>query len=128
MPLSLTCDCGARFDADDLLAGQDVPCPECAEPVRAAGKPTPRLSLWAVAALALALLGALTPVGGLAALLVGVVALVRIQTRPDRPSGTAMALIGSLLGLAGALVTGVVILRPDALPVAGWLRQQARAG
>ena len=29
MPLSLTCDCGARFELEEALAGQSVSCPEC---------------------------------------------------------------------------------------------------
>src|SRR6185312_9538440 len=81
-------------------AGLDVPCPECGEPVKAAGTPKPRLSLWAIAALALAIVGGLTPAGGLAAV---------------------------FIGLGGALLTGVLVMRPDVLPVAGWLRQRARA-
>src|SRR4051812_13283476 len=35
MALSLTCACGARFEVEDTLAGQEVSCPECQQPLKA---------------------------------------------------------------------------------------------
>jgi hypothetical protein len=129
MPLALTCDCGARFDADDLLAGQEIPCPECGEPIQAPSKPTPpRTSLWAVAALVLALIGAFTPAGGLLALLAGLYALNVIRQRPGQLTGQGMALTASALGLLCSIVTAVLFLRPDLVPVGSWFRQRALAG
>src|SRR5262245_52712111 len=106
MPLSITCDCGARFDVDDLLAGQEVPCPECTEQVKVSGQSAaPRTSLWALAALVIALIGGLTPAGGLLAVLVGLIAVLVILRRRKQLMGQWIALIAIGLGLFSSALT-----------------------
>ena len=129
MPLSITCDCGARFDVDDLLAGQEVPCPECTEPVKVSGQAVaPRTSLWALAALVIALVGGLTPVGGVAAIVAGLVAVLIIARRSKQLTGQWIALTAIGLGVFGTAVTGALFFRPEAAPVGNWLRERALAG
>ena len=42
MPLSLICRCGARIELEDALAGQEVACPECQQPLERAGRRRPQ--------------------------------------------------------------------------------------
>jgi hypothetical protein len=129
MPLALTCDCGARFDLDDLLAGKEVPCPECGHAVQAPARAAaPRTSLWALAAVVLALFGAFTLVGTLLAVVVGLCALLVIRRQPDRLRGTGLALGGIVAGLILSAISLAVLARPDVLPLGGWLRQRTLAG
>src|SRR5262245_56904634 len=129
MPLSITCDCGARFDVDDLLAGQEVPCPECTEPVKVTGQAAaPRTSLWALAALVIALVGGLTPLGGPVAILVGLVALLVILRRRKQLTGQWIALTAIGLGVFCTALTAALFFKPEALPVGNWLRERALAG
>src|SRR5262245_22290120 len=129
MPLSITCDCGARFDVDDLLVDQEVPCPECTEPVKVTGQAAaPRNSLWALAALVIALVGGLVPGGGLLAMLVGLIALLAILRRRKHLTGTWIALTAIGLGFFGSAVTAALLIKPDLLPVGDWLRERALAG
>src|SRR5438045_2244643 len=68
MALSLSCACGARFDVDDAQAGKEVVCPECQQSVKApAASPAVVTTDWALASVVLALAGAFTVVGSLAA-------------------------------------------------------------
>lgn len=129
MPLALTCECGARFDVDDVLAGQEVPCPECTAMIKASDQAvTPRTSLWALSALAIALIGAFTPGGGLLAVLVGLVALLVILRKRKLLTGQSIALTAIGIGFCCAVLTAVLFLKPDVLPVGAWLRQRAVAG
>jgi hypothetical protein len=129
MPLALTCECGARFDVDDVLAGQEVPCPECTAMIKASDQAvTPRTSLWALAALTIALLGAFTPGGGLLAVFVGLVALLVIWRKRKLLTGQTVALTAIGIGFCCAVLTAVLFLKPDALPVGAWLRHRAVAG
>src|SRR5262245_239719 len=129
MPLALTCECGARFDVDDALGGQEVPCPECTAMIKAADQAvTPRTSLWALAALGIALIGAFTPGGGLLAVLVGLVAMLVILRKRKQLTGQSIALTAIGIGFFCAVLTAVLFLKPDALPLGAWLRQRAVAG
>jgi hypothetical protein len=129
MPVALTCDCGARFDVDELLAGKEVPCPECATPVQAPLRAAPpRTSLWALASLVLALTGAFTLVGTLAAVLVGLWALAVIGRDPQRLKGKGLARAGVGLGLVFTALTLAVLFRPALLPAGTWVRQRGMAG
>ncbi len=76
----LTCACGARFEVDDTLAGQDVFCPECQQPLKtpALDRPPQLTSGWALASVVLALVGAFTVVGTILAVLLGFYALLHI--------------------------------------------------
>lgn len=129
MPLALTCDCGARFDVDDLLAGQEVPCPECTEQVKVSGETTaPRTSLWALAALGVVLLGGFTPAGGLLAVGVGLVALLVISRRRKHLTGQGIAYLAIGLGVVSTAFTAALFFKPDLLPFGSWMRQQALRG
>jgi hypothetical protein len=132
MPLALTCDCGARFEVEDTLAGQEVGCPECQQALKAparghGGAGTPRTSHYALASAALALAGAFTVVGTLAAVGLGITALVRIARHRDRLTGFGFATFGIVAGL---LLTGLTLLSlstAELFGVGGWLRQRTMA-
>lgn len=131
MPVTLTCDCGARFDVEDLAAGQTAPCPECKHPVRAPGRPAaplPRTSPLALLSLVLALAGAFTAVGGALASLLGLYALLEIRRRPTLLTGAPYALAAVVLGPLLAVVTLCGYLTADALPFDGWVRAWAMTG
>ncbi len=107
MPLSLTCDCGARFEVEDALAGQTVSCPECQQPLKAPSvqRPTVRTSGFALASFLLALVGAFTVVGTIAAVILGVVAVVGILRDRERVAGLCLASFGIGLGLVFTTLT-----------------------
>lgn len=107
MPLSLTCDCGARFEVEDALAGQTVSCPECQEPLKApsAKRPTLRTSGFALASFLLAVVGAFTVVGTIAAVVLGLIAVVVIWRDRERVAGLGFAAFGIGLGLIFTTLT-----------------------
>src|SRR5579872_6625985 len=101
MALSLTCDCGARFEVEDTLAGQEVSCPECQQPLKAPalqGLPV-RTSALAIASAVLALAGAFTVVGTVAAVVLGVAAQVSIRRHRERLAGYWLASFGIFAGV-----------------------------
>jgi hypothetical protein len=102
MTLALTCDCGARFEIEDTLAGQEVICPDCEQKIQApaAKQPTLRTNDFALLSTVLALVGAFTVLGTVAAVVVGVIALVQIGRHRDRYAGSGFALFGISAGLA----------------------------
>ena len=130
MPIALTCDCGARFEIDDSYAGQEWPCPDCSAPIRAPRKAnaSARPGLLALLAAALALAGAFTIVGSLAAAILGAVALIRIRASKGQLAGQRFAL-AALVG--GLILTGLTVFlwtRPGLFPIGLWLRRQQFAG
>jgi hypothetical protein len=131
MPVTLTCDCGARFEVDDLPPGGAVACPECKHELRAPGRPAPappRLSFAALLSPLLALAGAFTLVGSGLAALVGLYALAEIRRQPARLTGAPFALAGVVLGGLLSLATVAAYLCADDLPLDGWLRARAMTG
>jgi hypothetical protein len=100
MSLSLHCSCGADFEVEDTLAGQAVACPECQAALRAPPlvRGPLRTSGFAITSLVLALVGAFTVVGTLAAILFGALALRQIRGRRDELSGAGLAVLGIALG------------------------------
>ncbi|HVS38157.1 MAG TPA: DUF4190 domain-containing protein [Gemmataceae bacterium] len=107
MPLSLTCDCGARFEVDDALAGQTVSCPECQAALKApaAHRPAVRTSNFALASFILAIVGAFTVVGSLAAAVLGLIGVGAILRDRERQAGLGFAVTGVVLGVAFTAVT-----------------------
>src|SRR5579872_7129048 len=103
MPLSLICACGARIELEDTLAGQEIACPECQQPLKApagaAHSQPVRTSGFALASLVLAVAGAFTIVGTLAAIVLGVVAVISIMRQRDRLAGLGYAIAGIVIGL-----------------------------
>src|SRR6516164_8034723 len=102
MPLSLICACGARIELEDALAGQEVACPECQQPLKApagdAQAQPMRTSGLAIASLVLAVTGAFTVVGTLAAVVLGLAAVGFILRRRDRLAGLGYAVAGIAIG------------------------------
>jgi hypothetical protein len=125
----LTCACGTRFEVDESLAGQEVLCPECQQPLRApAAERTPRLtSGWALASVLLALIGAFTVIGTVAAVIIGLVALVSIARHRDRVAGTGFAVFGICLGLLFTVLTLVAFNASDLFGLETWLRERNMA-
>jgi hypothetical protein len=106
MSLSLSCPCGARFEVEESYAGETINCPDCDRPVRVPNleRGPLRTSGLALASIILALVGAFTIVGTLAAIALGGVALATIVRNPDRVTGKGYAVFGIVLGI---LFTGV---------------------
>jgi hypothetical protein len=124
----LTCDCGACFEVRDAQPGQPVSCPECHHPVKVSARVAlpPRTSGLALASLTLALVGAFTIVGTLAAILVGLLAFVHVLHQPDRFKGLGLASAGIALGaLFTALTVGFVW--SGGLGLAGKMREVSMA-
>jgi hypothetical protein len=129
MALSLTCDCGARFEVEDTLAGQEVSCPECGQPLKApALQASPvQTSALAIASAVLALAGAFTVVGTLAAVVLGALALVSIARHRDRLAGAGLAVFGIV---AGCVLTPLMVLAlttSELFGLGGWLREKTMA-
>ena len=108
MALTLSCSCGANFEVEDTFAGQTVSCPECQASLKAPAvvRGPLRTSGLAVASMVLALVGAFTFVGTLAAVLCGLAALVSIGRSGGRRAGVGFALFGVV---AGVLFTGLTL-------------------
>lgn len=122
----LTCACGARFEVEDTLAGQEVLCPECQQPIQApAAERLPRVtSGWALASVLLALVGAFTVVGTLVAVLVGVIALISIARHRDRVTGAGFAVLGICLGVLFTVLTVVALNASDIFGLESWMRER----
>src|SRR5437588_8567681 len=101
MSLTLTCPCGTRFEVDETFAGHDVTCPQCQAPVKApaAARGAVHTSDFAIASLVLALVGAFTIVGTVVAIILGAVAIVRIQKNRPRQAGMGYAVAGIVRGV-----------------------------
>jgi hypothetical protein len=126
MPLSLTCVCGARFDVDDTLAGQNVACPECQQALKAPAleRAQPRTSGLALASVVLALTGAFTVIGTVAAVVLGFLALTAIGRRRDQLAGAGLAVFGIVAGLAFTTLTLLAAFGSTELfGLGGWLRE-----
>jgi hypothetical protein len=108
MPLSLTCDCGARFELDDALAGQSVSCPECQAALKApaAKQAVVRTSGFALASTVLALVGAFTVVGTAAAVVLGAIGAVAVLRDREHKSGLGFSVFGMVFG---TLFTGLTL-------------------
>ncbi len=97
----LTCDCGASFQVPDARPGQEVSCPECHQAIKVPAQVVipPRTSGLALASLVLALVGAFTVIGTLAAIAVGLAAFVHVARNRGRFKGFALASAGIVCGL-----------------------------
>jgi hypothetical protein len=132
MALTLTCPCGAAFDVEDTFAGQTVSCPECQSSVKA---PALRLgprrtSGFAIASLVLALVGACTPIpiGPLAAVVCGLLALVTIGRSRGRLAGAGLAVFGMVLGVLFTAVMAFAVSRGELFGVGDQFRKQMLDG
>jgi hypothetical protein len=122
----LTCACGARFEVDDSLAGQEVLCPECQQPLQAPAAARPPLvtSGWALASVLLALIGAFTIVGTIVAIIFGMVALIGIARHRDRLTGAGFDVFGICLGVLFTVLTGVALNAADVFGLETWMRER----
>jgi hypothetical protein len=130
MPLSLTCDCGARFEVEDTLAGQSVSCPECQQTLKApssAQRPTVRTSAFALASFLLAVVGAFTVVGTLAAVVLGFIAVFQILRNRERLAGFGFAACGIILGLVFTTLTLWSLTTADLFGLPGSMRRAQMA-
>src|SRR5437870_4919464 len=130
MTLAINCTCGAHLELDDRFAGQTIQCPDCQKPLQAPSltSATLRTSGLALASLILALVGAFTVIGTMAAVVLGLLALRQIRRRPDQLTGRRIALAG--IG-AGALLTTVSLfayMKADLFGLDRFMRGQLWAG
>ncbi len=109
MALSLICACGARFEVEDTLAGQDVSCPECQQALKAPAlrQPTLRTSDLALASAVFALVGAFTLVGTVIAVILGSLALVRIRRTIFGIAGGSVFTLLTFLALSSSELFGL---------------------
>jgi hypothetical protein len=123
----LTCACGTRFEVDDSLAGQEVLCPECQQPLRAppAERPPQVTSAWALASVLLALIGAFTLIGPIAAIGTGIIALIAISRSQKRLAGSGFAIVGIFLGILFTALTIVVLNVNDLFGLETWFRKRS---
>jgi hypothetical protein len=122
----LTCACGARFEVEDTMAGQEVACPECQQPVKvpARTQAAPRTSAYALASVVVALVGAFTPATALAVAL-GAAGLVHIARNRERVTGTGFAVFGIVLGLAFGGLTLFAFSDGELFGLGGWMRERS---
>jgi hypothetical protein len=131
MSLSLICACGARIPLDDALAGTEVACPECQQLLKApavAQSPAVRTSAFALASLVLALVGAFTLVGTLAAIACGLIAVATILRDRERLAGLGFAVAGIALGFLFTALTAFALFGPKSFSVGDWVREKNMAG
>jgi hypothetical protein len=126
----LTCECGACFEVEEALAGREVRCPECQQPIQVPtrAKVSVRTSALALASAALALLGAFTVIGTLVAVGLGVAGLLAIRRQPERLAGAGFALFGII---GGTLLTGLSVFalsQHELFGMQGWMRERTMAG
>jgi len=123
MSLTLTCECGARFEVDEVWAGKEIPCPDCGAKTRAPTLETQLASVerpsWlALLALTCVIIGAFTLVGTLVGSLMAAVALIR------RLPGAGIAWLALLGGLGLSGLTSALFAYPEQLPLGSWVRYQ----
>jgi hypothetical protein len=127
MTLTLTCECGARFEVDEVWAGREVPCPDCGTKLRAPSLDVEQIAIerpsWlALMAILLVVLGAFTLVGTLLGSLLALIALVR------RQPGANVAWVALLGGLVLTGLTWALFTWPEQLPLGAWVRYQLLSG
>lgn len=130
MPIPLTCSCGAKLVIDDKFAGQTIACPDCNKPLVAeppAPQPT-RTSGLAVLSLLLALVGAFTIVGTLAAIACGAVAYRQLSRIRGPAGGIRIAQAGMILGAVLTVVAVAAYATSGLLGLDSLARQYVWAG
>jgi hypothetical protein len=126
MSISLICSCGARLEIDAKFAGQTIACPDCHKPLTATLPKVPvpprRTSGLALTSLLLAIIGAFTVVGTVAAVVVGAIAYRRIPQQPG-VGGRRLAKAGMILGGVFTLVALTAFTMSNLFGLDGLLRQ-----
>ncbi len=136
MPISVTCQCGSKLEIDEKFLGKEIPCPDCHRPLPTKAPPGPppldlpdyrRTSGLAVLSLTLALVGAFTIVGTLAAIVVGVFALREIAAKSKKLEGLGYARAGIAVGAAFTFITLAALASPYVFGLDSFLRQLSMA-
>ena len=127
MAISVTCSCGARLELDDKFAGKAIPCPDCQQPLNTKiavdeSRQVPVSGL-AITSVILAIVGAFTIVGSLAAVVVGFFAMRQIAREPDRFGGLNFARAGTIAGGVFTLLTLALFMASDVFGVDSLLRE-----
>jgi hypothetical protein len=125
----LTCACGARFEVEESLAGQEVLCPECQQPLKVPAREKGPLltSGYALASIVLALVGAFTLLGTFLAVILGAVALVQISRNRERLTGAGFAVFGIVLGLVFTGLTLFSFTTTNLFGLSDWMRERTTA-
>lgn len=129
MTISLTCACGVRLEIDPKFAGQIIHCPDCNRPLSTAPvKPPARTSGLALASFILALVGAFTLVGTVAAAICGVLALRRLPFSREPLGGRRFVVAGLVLSGVFTVFTLANLATTKILGIDGLLRSLEWAG
>jgi len=137
MPISVTCQCGARLEIDEKFLGKEILCPDCQRPLPTTAPATPpplelpdnrRTSGLAVLSLTLAMVGAFTIVGTIAAIVVGFFALREIAAKAAKLDGVNFARAGIAVGAVFTLITLAALVSPTVFGLDAFLREFALAG
>jgi hypothetical protein len=125
MSLSLICTCGARLEIDDKFAGKVVTCPDCQRPLETTppSAKAARTSGFALAGLALGIIGAFTLIGPILAIVCGVIGLRHIARSPTEVGGRRFALAAIILGGVFLLLGVGGHLSPEILGIDGLFRE-----
>jgi hypothetical protein len=130
MTLPLSCACGARLEIDEKFAGQEISCPDCQRSLSVPPLPKPpsTTSGLALASFLLALIGAFTIVGTLAAMVCGFLALRAIERSPQPLGGKYLARAGLIMGGVFMLLTVAAFFTMERFGLDGLLRSLELAG
>jgi hypothetical protein len=123
MAISLTCVCGAVLEIDDKFKGQKLPCPDCNRLLDTNPPPAPpkTTSGWALAALVLPLVGALTLVGPIAGMVCGAIGLRQMRRDPS-VGGQRFAQAGIAVGGVFTLLSIFALFGGEFFNIDGFLR------
>ncbi|MBI2806146.1 MAG: hypothetical protein HYX68_14285 [Planctomycetes bacterium] len=130
MPVSVTCQCGAKLEIDEKFLGKEVLCPDCQRPLptKAPAAPPPlelpdhkRTSGLAVLSLSLSLVGAFLG-GGIAGIVVGLFAIKEIAAKPGKLQGLNLARAGIITGAVGTFLLLASLVSPYVFGVDEFLR------
>jgi hypothetical protein len=115
MALSVVCSCTARFEVEETFAGQNVSCPECQQPVAvpALRQQPLRTSGFALASVVVGLVLALTFVGPVLAIILGILGLIHVSRNRRQVAGIGFAVFGIALGIVFSVLTGLAVLRTE---------------
>lgn len=137
MPIAVTCECGSKLEIDEKFLGKQILCPDCQRPLPTQAPATPppldlpdyrRVSGYALLSLILALVGAFTIVGTIAAIVIGIYALKHISDKPSRLEGVHYARAGIAVGAFFTFLTLAALLSPTLFGLDSFLREMAFAG
>ncbi len=130
MTIAITCTCSARLEVDEKFAGETINCPDCQKPLNIPEpeEVTQRTSGYALTSLVLAMVGAFTIVGTLAAIIFGFLGLVQIRKHPERVAGKGYAVSGIALGVILTLISLFAYSSVEIFGLDAWLRNSQWIG